>query len=49
MYVIGGEEHPRLMMCLRSKSADLRMFFTTIVVAMASETIKPRVRFSKAI
>ena len=36
------------MICLRCRSADLRMFLTTIV-AIVSEAFKPRVRFSKAI
>ena len=38
----------RPMICLRCRSAYLRMFFTTIV-AMMSEAYKPRARFSKAI
>ena len=38
----------RPMICLRCRSAYLRMFFTGIV-AMMSEAFKPRARFSKAI
>ena len=38
----------RPMICLRCRSAYLRMFFTTIV-AVVSEAFKPRARFSKAI
>ena len=38
----------RPMICLRCRSAYLRMFFTTIVV-MVSEAFEPRVGFSKAI
>ena len=37
--VIGQGRLSRPMMCLRSRSAALRMFFTTIV-AMASDAIK---------
>ena len=47
-YVIGQKRPSRPMISLRSRSAYLRMFFTT-VVAVASEANKPRVRFSKAI
>ena len=42
----GGPSRP--MICLRCRSAYLRMFFTTIV-AMVSQAFGPRVRFSKAI
>ena len=42
--VIGQGRPPRPMMCLRSRSAALRMFSTTIV-AMASEAIKSTVIF----
>ena len=38
----------RPIICLRCKSAYLRMFFPTII-AMVSEAFKPRARFSKAI
>ena len=38
----------RPMICLRCRSAYLRIFFTTIV-AVVSEAFKPRARFSKAI
>ena len=37
----------RPMICLRCRSAYLRIFFT--IVAMMSETFKPRATFSKAI
>ena len=47
-YVIGQKRPSRPMISLRSRSAYLRMFFTTIV-AVGSEAYKPRVRFSKAI
>ena len=46
--VIGRGRLSRPIMCRRSSSAALRMFFTTIV-AMASEAFKPRVTFSKTI
>ena len=46
--VIGQGSLSRPMICLRCRSAYLRMFFITIV-AMVSEAFKPRVRFSKAI
>ena len=46
--LIGQGSLSRPMICLRCRSAYLRMFFTTIVV-MVSEAFKPRVRFSKAI
>ena len=46
--LIGQRSLSRPMICLRCRSAYLRMFFTTIV-AMMSELFKPRARFSKAI
>ena len=46
--LIGQESLSRPMICLRSRSAYLRMFFTTIV-GMVSEAFKPRIRFSKEI
>ena len=46
--VIGQGSLSRPMVCLRCRSAYLRIFFVTIV-AMVSEAFKPRVRFSKAI
>ena len=46
--LIGQRRPSRPMISLRSKSAYLRIFFTTIG-AVASEAYKPRVRFLKAI
>ena len=46
--LIGQRRPSRSMISLRSRSAYLRMFFTTIG-AVASEAYKPRVRFSKKI
>ena len=46
--LIGRGSLSRPMICLRCRSAYLRIFFITIV-AMVSEAFKPRVRFSKAI
>ena len=46
--LIGQGRLSRPMICLRCRSAYLRMFFTTIV-AMVPAAFKPRVRFSKAI
>ena len=42
----GCLSHP--MICLRCRSAYIKIFFT-IIVAMVSEAFKPRARFSKAI
>ena len=46
--LIGQGSLTRPMICLRCRSAYLRMFFTT-VVDMVSEAFKPRISFSKAI
>ena len=46
--VIGQGSPSRPMICLRCRSAYLKMFFITIV-AIVSEAFKPWVRFSKAI
>ena len=46
--LIGQGRLSRPMICLRCRSAYLRMFVTTIE-AMVAEAFKPRVRFLKAI
>ena len=46
--LIGQISLSRPMICLRCRSAYLRMFFTTIL-AMMSEAFKARARFSKAL
>ena len=46
--LIGPGSLSRPMICLRCRSAYLKIIFITIM-AMVSEAFKPRVRFSKAI